>query len=291
MNILILGGKGFLGRHIDEACRAYGYRTLLGVHRADVMHHHCDFADSASGTVEFWRARLDKVDAVINCVGVLHAPASEMGRVHRDAPAALATACAEAKKSLLHISVLGLDQVERDTPYFRSKREGEDAIRRAYPGAIIVRPSLVYGPDGPVSQMLVRQSRLPVLCALADSKAVAPIHVDDVASLCAVLIGTLRALGCDVDAVGPDEMMIEDLLQAFRAARAEPPAKVMHIPNHWVRAGMNIASRFGAKMMVPEALDLLEHRHTGDARAFVRWMRRPPKAVSGFRRQPAAATI
>jgi uncharacterized protein YbjT (DUF2867 family) len=282
MNILILGGKGFLGRHIAEACRAYGYTTLLGVHQPDTRHRHCDFADAASGTVEFWRTRLGKVDAVINCVGVLHAPVSEMGRVHRDAPAALAAACAELKKSLLHISVLGLDQVERDTPYFRSKREGEAAIRRVNPAAIIVRPSLVYGPDSPVGRMLLQQSKLPLLCTLAEGKALAPIHVEDLASLCAVLVGTLRALGCDVDAVGPEEMMLEDMLQALRAARAEAPAKVLHIPNRWARMGMNIASRCGARMMVPEALDLLEHRHTGDAHAYVRWMRRSPRPVARF---------
>jgi uncharacterized protein YbjT (DUF2867 family) len=287
MNILILGGKGFLGRHIAEACRVHGYRTLLGVHQPDRAHAHCDFADAASGTAEFWRTRLEKVDAVINCVGVLHAPAGELARVHRDAPAALAKACAQAKKPLLHISVLGLDHVGRDTPYFRSKREGEDAIRRANPAAIIVRPSLVYGADSPVSRMLVQQSKLPILCALAKSEPVAPIHVDDLADLCAVLIGTLRALGCDVDAVGPDEMMMEDLLQALRAARAQPRARVMHIPNQWVRMSMNVASRFGARLMVPAALDLLEHRHTGDAHAFVRWMRRSPRAVTGFRRPSA----
>jgi uncharacterized protein YbjT (DUF2867 family) len=282
MNILIVGGNGFIGRHIARAAQASGHQVVRGV-RIEKMESTntiaCDLQRDVA--VKTWLPRLTAIDAVINCTGILRASINVLQAVHCDAPAALAGACAELKKPFLHVSALGLNHAA-NTPYFTTKRDGENAIRAAHSGAIIVRPSVVFGHDSPATQLLLMQSHLPVLCLPTDTKAIAPIHVDDLAALCLSLIGTVRALGCDVDAVGAKECSIADYVQALRTARGNPRAALVRVPNRWMRMGLTCAAFCGARTITPEALDLMEHDHTGDARAFTRWMRRAPAAMASF---------
>lgn len=282
MKILIVGGNGFIGRHIARAAIEQGHQVVRGVRREKMEPTNtiaCDMQRDVM--VKPWLPRLTNIDAVINCVGVLRATKQVMQAAHCDAPAALASACAESKKPFLHVSALGLNHAA-DTPYFTTKRDGEDAVRAAHSGAIIVRPSLVFGHDSPATQLLLMQSHLPVLCLPTDTKAIAPIHVDDLAALCLSLISTVRALGCDVDAVGATECTIADYVQTLRIARGNPRAALVRVPNRWMRMGLKCAAFCGARTITPEALDLMEHDHTGDARSFTRWMRRAPAAMTAF---------
>ncbi len=284
MNMLIVGGRGFIGRHIAAECVAQGHTVALGVRQADPEgpvgpEISCNMLTDTG--VKTWLPRLAAIDAVINCTGLLHASAAAHQAVHVDAPAALAGACAELKRPFLHISLLGLSSAA-STAYFTSKRQGEDAVRAAHAGAIIVRPSLVFGKDSPATQLLLMQSHLPVLCLPTETKAIAPIHVDDLAALCLSLIGTVRALGCDVDAVGAEECSIASYVQSLRTARGQSRAALLSVPNQWMRLGLACAAFFGARHITPEALDLMEHAHTGNARAFTRWMRRSPAPIASF---------
>ena len=284
MKLLIVGGNGFIGRHIARAAEASGHQVVRGV-RIEKMESTntiaCDLEHDVAAKTWVPRLTLTAIDAVINCAGVLRANKNIMQAVHCDAPAALAAACAQLKKPFLHVSALGLNDAA-NTPYFASKRDGENAIRTAHSGAIIVRPSVVFGHDSPATQLLLMQSHLPVLCLPTNTKAVAPIHVDDLAALCLSLIGTVRALGCDVDAVGAKECSVADYVQALRTARGNPRATLVRVPNRWMRMGLTCAAFCGARTITPETLDMMEHDHTGDARAFTRWMRRAPTAMASF---------
>ncbi|MBI3715677.1 MAG: sugar nucleotide-binding protein [Betaproteobacteria bacterium] len=279
MKILIIGARGFIGRHIEQACQAQGFQVVRGVRNASTSEIDCDLVRDTDKTV--WLPRLIGIDGVINCVGLLHAEADTLQAVHCDAPAAIAAACASAKVPFVHISVLGLAHAP-DTPYFRSKQLGDEAIRAVNSAAILVRPSLVFGTDSPSSQLLLLQARLPVFFLPADTRPVAPIHVDDLAALCLCLIGTLRAYGCDVDGVGEVEMSIADYMQKLRAFGHHDEARVVPVPNQWMRFALSATALCGAKTLRPEALDLMEHQHTGKAHTFARWMHRPPRPVERF---------
>ncbi len=281
LNILIVGGNGFIGRHIAATCAAAGHKAILGVRNASDPDGtiECNLLTDTNSAA--WVSRLTNIDAIINTAGLLQANSAEFQAVHVNAPAALAAACAALKKPFLHVSMLGLENAA-NTDYFQSKRRGEDAVRSAHSGAIIVRPSLVFGRDSPATQLLLMQSYLPVLCLPSDTKRIAPIHVDDLAALCLSLVSTVRALGCDVDAVGAEECTIASYLQALRQARGRSRATVISVPNRWMRAGLACAAFCGARTITPEALDLMEHRHTGDKRAFTRWMRRQPATIAEF---------
>lgn len=279
MRILIVGGRGFIGRHLRKASVAEGHEVILGVRGASAGEIDCDLVRDIEASS--WAPRLCNIDGVINCVGLLHAPAAIMQAVHCEAPAAVASACAKLRIPFVHISVLGLDH-SADTPYFQSKRRGESAVRAANSAAIIVRPSVVFGTDSPATRLMLLQSRLPIFFLPAETQPVAPIHVDDLAQLCVCLIGTLRAFGCDVDCVGDTEVSIAEYMQRLRARNHHSTAHVIPIPNNWMRAALTASARCGARTMTPEVLDLMEHAHTGNSHTFARWMRRAPRPIEDF---------
>jgi uncharacterized protein YbjT (DUF2867 family) len=277
MKILVLGGRGFIGRHIADAARAAGH-VVTPASRCDrVGGVRCDFTVDTS--LDIWHKRIAPFDAVINAVGVLRSP--HVHNVHCASPAAIAEACALAHKPFLHISMLGLDQAA-NTPFFRSKRDGEAAIRAINSAAILLRVSLAFGADGDATRLMLLQSASPLLVLPRLTGEVAPIHVDDVAALAVCLIGTVRALGCDVVAVGTEAMSVAQYLGLLRHAGGHGKSPVMRVPNLAMRILLSITARCGARTLVPEVLDLMEHRHVGDRRHFVRWMRHPPRPVSMF---------
>jgi uncharacterized protein YbjT (DUF2867 family) len=277
MKILIFGGNGFIGSRIASAARAAGHEVVVATRRAAGDDVNADFLAPATN----WAAIVSTADAVINAVGVLRASARDHQKIHADSPAAIAATCAALKKPFLHISALGLDRA-KDTPYFRSKRAGEEAIRAANAAAILLRPSVIFGSDSDATKLLLLQAGLPLLPLPRHTGAIAPIHVDDVAALVLCLIGTVRALGCDVDAVGPASMSMGEYIATLRHACGHGRALTVTVPNALLRGGFHATACLGARTMVPEALDLLEHTHTGDARMFVRWMRRLPRDAGEF---------
>ncbi|MBL8521199.1 MAG: sugar nucleotide-binding protein [Betaproteobacteria bacterium] len=279
MRILIIGSNGFIARHVRAALVAEGHAVRGAARRPHDGDIACDLRRDT--TPDAWRARIAPFDAVIHCAGVLSGPRDELDAVHRAAPAAIAAVCAQAHKPLLHLSALNLD-LAPDTPYFSTKRAGEDEIRHAHPGTIIVRPSVVFGADGPAARMALWQARMPVLVLPVRTGLIVPIHVDDLAALCATLIGTVRAQGVDVDAVGSAAMTLEEYLQALRRGLGRAPARVVQVPNPWLRAGLALTGALRIPHLHPALLDLLEHRHTGHPQHFLRWMRRDPTPVSGF---------
>ncbi len=283
MKVLIIGGRGFIASHIAAALVRQGHEPVRALREVPEVLNSGEIACDVSQmtTVAAWLPLLANVQAVINTAGILHASPQQHQRIHCDAPAALAAACATLKKPFLHISALGLD-VAKPTPYFAARRDGEIAIRMANSAAIIVRPSLVFGAESAATKLMLLQAKLPFLVQPENTKAVAPIHVDDLAKLCITLISTLRALGCDVDAVGQTQLSIADYINALRQALHHKPAPVLHVPNSVMRAGLHCSAWLGAKTLVPEALDLLEHAHVGDAHQYVRWMHHAPRPISAF---------
>jgi uncharacterized protein YbjT (DUF2867 family) len=297
MNILVVGGAGFLGRHVAHACRLNGHQVVNAVRKSSgnggsedqVL---CDLRTDTG--VDLWRDRVQRADGVINCAGLLHGTPDALHAVHCLAPAAMAAACARENKPFLHISILGLEQA-RDTPYFASRRHGDAQIREANPAAIIVRPSVVFGADSPASRVMLLQARLPAITLPRDTQPVMPVHVDDLAELCATLIATLRALGADVDCVGSEKLSIAQYIRTLResfATRAQADAqRVIHLPNALMRLGLDMSGALGAAMLRSEILDLMEHPHIGRPQDFVRWMHRQPRPVSAFVRREGSLRL
>jgi uncharacterized protein YbjT (DUF2867 family) len=286
MNIAIIGGSGFIGRHIAEACKREGNHVTNYARKSHAAEDNLVAIDLREvESVAIWKARLTahKTSAVINCVGILKGTNAEMDAVHHRSSAAIALACREMKIPFLHVSMLGFYD-SPDTPYFVSKRRGEEAIRVADPGAIIVRPSVIFGDDSPATKLMLQHAASPLFVLPQHTKPIAPVHIDDVAQLCAYLITTLRAQGRDIDVVGDAEMSIAGYLARLREAKTPKRARLVKLPNKLFRFAASAASKLGSKTFCPEVVDLMEHAHIGRPGAIHQWLHHPAKPVAEFQR-------
>jgi uncharacterized protein YbjT (DUF2867 family) len=166
--VLVLGGAGFVGRHVVDALIARGCNIIIGTRHPGrrlrpsleviCREVHLDrLLDPAA-----WDDTLRDCAAVVNCVGILRERGHETyRRVHHQAPAALAQACATHGMRLIHVSALGLEGEVR-SGFLRSKRDGEAALRASTADWHIVRPSLLDGDGGFGARWIRRVARWPI---------------------------------------------------------------------------------------------------------------------------------
>jgi len=154
--VTIIGGSGFVGRHIAQEMARRGWRVRVAVRRPNdamfvkpygtvgqVEPVQCNIRDEAST-----RAVIRGADAVVNCVGLLF----ESGRntfqacMAEGAGRAARIAAEEGVAQFVQVSALGADP-DSASAYARAKAAGEAAVTAAFPGAVILRPSVVFGID------------------------------------------------------------------------------------------------------------------------------------------------
>ncbi len=193
--VTIFGGSGFIGRYVAQRMARRGWRVRVAVRRPNeaifvqtygdvgqVMPIQANVRDDAST-----RAAIRGADAVVNCVGILF----EGGRqsfdaVHAEAAGRIARIAAEEGVArLVHISALGADP-NSESGYARSKAAGEAAVLAAFPDAMILRPSIVFGPEDQFFNRFAAMARLSwVLPVVGAETRFQPVYVDDVAEAAA----------------------------------------------------------------------------------------------------------
>jgi len=220
--VTIFGGSGFLGRYIARRMAKQGWRVRVATrHPNDSMFVR---TYGTVGQVEpiFCNIRDDDsvgqalkgAQAVVNCVGIL----SEKGKngfdaVQVDGAARVARlAAAEGISRMVQISAIGAD-AESDSEYSRTKAEGEAAVLEHMPGAMILRPSIMFGPEDEFFNRFASMTRFgPVLPMVGGSTKFQPVYVDDVAAVAEMgLLGT--AEGGVYELGGPDVATFRELMQ------------------------------------------------------------------------------
>jgi uncharacterized protein YbjT (DUF2867 family) len=254
--LLILGGSGFIGRHLiarlatqarppriivptRRPARARALLTIPGVElvAADI-HEDATLARLIADS-----------DAVINLVGVLHsASASPYGqqfaRVHVALPRRIAAACAQAKVSrVLHVSALGVTDDARPlaSQYLRSKADGERALREADGLSLTVfRPSVVFGSDDRFLNLFAALQRVIPVMALGRADArLQPVYVGDVAQAIASAIDQPGTIGKAYELTGPQVFSLRELVRIAGAASGHP-RPVIGLPDSlgWLQAAI-----------------------------------------------------
>lgn len=266
-NVIVLGGTGFLGRRVVRRLRARGRGVVVGVrHPAAesvsiaardpaIRHLRVDVRDSAAIS----RA-LKGADAVINCVGLyVETRENTFTGVHLDGARNIAEiAKAQGVRSLVHVSGIGVDR-RSVSAYIRARAEGEEAVRRAFPEAIVLRPSVMFSRDGAffgALEAIIRQ--LPVVPMFGDgSTRLQPVYLGDVAeAVCRVVedacwMGTVFELG------GPEIFTYRDILQRI-AARAGRRRLFLPVPFALWRATACSASVLPNPPLTPAQVALMQ---------------------------------
>ncbi|MFG1477047.1 complex I NDUFA9 subunit family protein [Xanthobacter sp. V4C-4] len=221
--VTVFGGSGFLGRHVVRALALRGYRLRVAVRRPElagflqplgyvgqiqVVQANVRFPESVERAVA-------GADAVVNLVGVL----AESGRqsydaVHVAGARTVAGAAAKAGIPLVHVSAIGADAAS-PSGYGRSKADGEAAVAAAHGSAVILRPSLVFGPEDTFFNRFAALAQLSPVVPLIGGGATRfqPVFVGDVALAVQRAVDGKATAGAVYELGGPEVRSFRELMQ------------------------------------------------------------------------------
>ncbi|MFN3868964.1 MAG: complex I NDUFA9 subunit family protein [Hyphomicrobiaceae bacterium] len=219
----VFGGPGFVGRYIVRELAKRGWRVRAASRRPDLAGHlqpmgvvgqihavqaNLRFPDSV-------RAATDGADLVVNAVGVLSSVGKQsFEAIHVEGARAVAAAARDAgARDLIHISAIGADKAS-PARYARSKAAGEAAVLAEFPDAIIIRPSIVFGPEDEFFNRFAGMARVsPLLPLIGGGRTrFQPVYVADLATAVVNAAEGLGARGTIYEAGGPDIATFRELL-------------------------------------------------------------------------------
>ena len=219
--VTIYGGSGFVGRYIARRMAKAGWRVRVAVRRPNeaifvkpygvvgqVEPVLCNIRDDASVAQVMAGA-----DAVVNCVGILaKSGKNTFDAVQAEGAGRIARIAAEQGVArMVHVSAIGAD-TESDSDYARTKGAGEAAVLDHMPGAVILRPSIVFGPEDGFFNRFAGMSRMgPVLPVVGADTMFQPVYVDDVAKAAELALTSDVAPGV-YELGGPDVRSFRDLM-------------------------------------------------------------------------------
>lgn len=262
--ITVFGGSGFVGRHVVRELAAKGYAVRVAVRRPDLagflqplgnvgqiqlVQANLRFPDSVEAAVK-------GADTVINLVGIL----AESGRQKFDAVQAegakvVAVAAKNNDAHLIHMSAIGADK-DSASSYGETKAKGEVAVKRIVKDAIIMRPSIIFGPEDDFFNRFGAMSRIaPALPLIGGGQTkFQPIYVGDIAKAIVSAVEGGCEKGETYELGGPQIFSFRECLEILlkQTCRNKP---LVNIP--WFLAGM-MAKAIGWLPGAPITSDQLE---------------------------------
>ena len=222
--VTVFGGSGFIGRHLIGRLARQGWIVRVAVRRPS----RADFLKPMGdvGQITPIRAPIqDRIaveaavagaDAAINLVGILYQRGPQtFAAVHdRGAQTVAAAAAAAGVGRLVQVSALGADR-HGTADYARSKGAGEDAVRTAYPGAVILRPSVAFGPEDDFFNRFAAIARIsPVLPLIGGGGTrFQPVYVGDVADAITKTVVDPDCAGRTYELGGPRVYSFKELME------------------------------------------------------------------------------
>ncbi|MDP3895252.1 MAG: complex I NDUFA9 subunit family protein [Mesorhizobium sp.] len=235
--VTVFGGSGFIGRHAVRALARRGYRVRVACRRPDLAGHLQPLGNV--GQIQPVQANLrvrwsvdravEGADHVINLVGILH----ESGRqtfnaVQQFGARAVAEAARAEGAGLTQISAIGADPASQSI-YGRTKAAGEAAVFEVLPGATVLRPSIVFGPEDGFFNRFANMARYsPVLPLIGGGHTkFQPVYVGDVAEMLARTVDGAVPGGRVYELGGPEVLTfrecMEHMLKVIDRKRALAP--------------------------------------------------------------------
>lgn len=266
--VTIFGGSGFVGTHLVQVLARQGYRIRVAVRRPDLAGETRMFG--TVGQVVPVQANLRNepsvqravagADIVINLVGLgFERGKQRFEAIHVEGAASVARAAkAAGATALVHMSALGVDTAAEVSAYAASKLRGEEAVLAAFPNAVILRPSIMFGQNDSFFNLMGTLSRLfPVMPLIGGKTQFQPVFVGDVAAALAgaaegaVKTGRIYELG------GPDVETHKALMERIlrEAGRNRP---LLPFPSGLAKFGAALLGILPFKPLItPDQVELL----------------------------------
>jgi len=221
--VTVFGGSGFVGRSVVRALAKRDYRIRVAVRRPELAGHLQPLG--RVGQIHAVQANLRYPDSVaaalrdshvaINLVGILtESGAQTFEAVQAEGAGTVAKAAAAADASLVHVSAIGAD-AESASAYARAKAAGEAAVRDAVPDAVIMRPSVVFGPEDQFTNRFAGLARIsPILPLIGGGETkMQPVYVGDVATAVADAVDGKARPGATYELGGPEVLSFREILK------------------------------------------------------------------------------
>jgi len=220
--VTIYGGSGFVGRYIARRLAKNGWRVRVAVRRPNEAMHVKPYG--AVGQVEpvlcnirndeSVRSVMQGADAVVNCVGTFDRNGkNNFDAVQAEGAERVARFASELGVArMVQLSAIGADR-DAASIYGRTKAEGEEAVLEHMPNAVILRPSVIYGPEDDFFNRFASMTKLsPILPVVGADTKFQPVYVDDVAEAAVKGVEGDAAPGI-YELGGPDVHSFRELMQ------------------------------------------------------------------------------
>jgi uncharacterized protein YbjT (DUF2867 family) len=277
VRILLIGASGFIGRELFAALEQRGHRVVAAVRNPAAAPRFAWEAPvtidlNRDVTVEAWLPRLEGIDAVVNCAGILQGSRGQsIQAIHDRAPAALFAACEQSGvRRVVQISAISADR-DAGTAYALTKLAADDRLRASSLDWVVLRPSVVhargaYGGTSAFRALAAYPFAIPV--PGTGTQPFQPIWIDDLSQVVALAIESDVLVRKTIDPVGPDTVALREILEDYRKWLGFERTRVINVPMWMVRIGARLGD-FAGGTFNSTALAQLEHGNTGDADAFV----------------------
>ncbi len=222
--VTVFGGTGFLGHQIVQALTNNGWHVRVAARRQREVGPNEPHVESIEADIrdrESIARALEGAEAAINAVS-LYTESRHLGfeEIHVEGARLLAE---EAQKAavprLLHVSGIGVDS-RHPSKYVRARTRGEEAARRAFSGATLLRPSVLFGPGDDFLATLDQVTRLPIVPLFGTGRTLLqPVHAADVAQAAAVCLRRPDTLGQIYELGGASRHYYREIVQQVLASR------------------------------------------------------------------------
>src|SRR5450631_2260340 len=225
--VTVFGGSGFLGRNVVRALAKRDYRIRVAVRRPELAGHlqplgkvgqiHAVQANLRyPASVE---AAMRDADVAINLVGILAEGGGQtFDAVQAKGAETIAKAAAAVGAHMVHVSAIGAD-ANSPARYARAKAAGETAVLAAVPSAVIMRPSVVFGPEDQFTNRFAGLARLsPALPLIGGGLTkMQPVYVGDVATAIADAVDGKTRAGATYELGGPEVLTMREIMEIILA--------------------------------------------------------------------------
>ncbi len=237
--VTVFGGSGFLGRHVVRALANRLYRIRVAVRRPELAGFLKPLG--SVGQIEIVQANIRfpqsvgvaarDSDVIINLVGILFERSRQrFDAVQAEGAAAVARAAAVEGARLIHVSAIGADP-SSPSHYARSKAAGEQLVLATQPDAIIIRPSIVFGPEDDFFNRFAALARIAPALPLPGGghTRFQPVFAGDVGQAIALAVNGVARAGTIYELGGPDIRTFKELMQ-FTLATIERRRLLVPVP-------------------------------------------------------------
>jgi uncharacterized protein YbjT (DUF2867 family) len=264
--ITVYGGSGFLGRHVVRALARRDYRIRVAVRRPELANFlqplgrvgqiHAVQANIRNAASVDLAAR--DADILINLVGILF----ERGRqrfdaVHAAGAEQVALAAHAHGAKLVHVSAIGADE-HSPSAYARTKAKAEQLVLAAQPDAVIMRPSILFGPEDDFFNRFAAMARLSPALPLIGGGATKfqPVFVGDVAAAIAEAAAGNAHGGTVYELGGPEVRTFKELMQ-FVLATIERKRLLLPLPFFAAKLQATLLQFMPKPLLTPDQVELL----------------------------------